>query len=110
MNVTRFLAAVVMAAMLSSCGTEPPDNGYVTSRRYEPGYYEDWVSQDCVLYDDKFQCKMYLPQHHHDWHEPTWQLCLRNEDNVDHVKTGCIYVTESVFNQYHDGQHYPEPR
>jgi hypothetical protein len=91
-----------IVTVVTACSS-PPDSGYVISKRYEAPY--TYFTNQCVLYDSKtYLCKVSVPIPNT---EPAhWKLKIKDPDTS---KEGWVEVSQSMYDRYNDGQHWPDP-
>lgn len=86
---------IALALLLSACSSI--SSGIITDKVSEPGHY--WTTQQCVSYNAKGVCTVWMPQTHYD--DPDWRFDIRDGD-----KSGWVYVSEDTFNRYEVGDYF----
>lgn len=94
-----FLASFTIVLILGLSGCSNVTEGVITSKNYVPP--STWWSQQCVTYDSKGQCKVWMPVQNTD--PECWQLSLKNaaED------TGDICIDPESWRQVRPGEPWP---
>lgn len=93
------LALVAAALFLTACSSI--DEGTITQKASEPGYYVS--SQTCVAYNKEGVCSQWMPTT--TYYPPTWRFDIRQGDDK-----GWVYVSEDTYNDYEVGDYFGSPR
>lgn len=97
--------------------TRPPTSGYVRDKNHTEQYshYHPGTSS-CAGYDSNGHCTYTISTPSY-WHEHCvggcWELYLSDckiKDGKKKCRKGWITVSETAYNNYNIGDHYPDPK
>lgn len=106
MKTSRGILFAALLLALSGCDDNSIKTGPVVEKKYHGAYY--WYSSDCVSYDSKMNCTVYIQTPH--YQPEQFELCLSGQDYNKSEKRNCIDVPPDSYQKYEVGQHYPDPR